>query len=99
MPQCFSKNEISLTIEQSGIYLFGRLTGSQDQSEAEELEIPLDGMIRQEQFSLEGKTSSLPQCPEIANGTLTIEGQYREKKIFGDLIWGIYHQRPNSLLH
>ncbi|GBF81845.1 hypothetical protein AsFPU1_3266 [Aphanothece sacrum FPU1] len=88
LPQCFAKNQVKLTIDQSGLYLFGKLTGySQIGDKKKEIVIPLDGMLNQDHFSLTGKFKGQQDCSELANKTLKIEAEKKDKTIFGSLSW------------
>jgi hypothetical protein len=96
LPQCFAKNPVKLTIDQSGLYLFGKLTGySQIGDKKKEIVIPLDGMIHQDHFSLTGKLNSLEYCPEFADQKLSIEAQKKDKTILGSLSWNNEQSKLN----
>ncbi|ACK67779.1 conserved hypothetical protein [Rippkaea orientalis PCC 8801] len=96
LPQCLSSDQVQLTINQSGIYLFGQLTlSSANSPEAKATIIPLDGLMHKNHFSLSGHFKIAQNCPELAGQKLVIEGeklikegQKKAQVIAGSLAWG-----------
>ncbi|NJO93240.1 MAG: hypothetical protein HC820_00680 [Hydrococcus sp. RM1_1_31] len=71
----------TLKIEQSGIYLIGKLSFS-------EREIVLDGKLNGKQIFLSTKTEQIAQCQAKDSANLfTIEGQTKDKIFSGKMIW------------
>lgn len=94
LPQCFTENKVKVTlnIEQSGVYLFSKLTWTSETRR--KVEIPLEGTMQQQQFFLTGKTSYLRECSNkqknILKDTVTIKGQQNPQdndSIAGYLTW------------
>lgn len=84
LPECLATGNISLNLEQSGIYLFGNLL-------IKEQKIELDGKFHDGQISLFGQANRIAEC-EISdeqNGKrgIAIEGSTQDKKFLGEIRW------------
>lgn len=75
------KNLETLKIEQSGIYLLGKLSSNNR-------EIVLDGKLNGEQILLTTKTEQVAQCQAKDSLNLfTIKGKAKDKIFAGKIIW------------
>lgn len=94
LPECLSNNQLTLHIEQSGIYLFGHLSLS---NMADSL--PISGKFRDNQINITSHLKNLSACTSISPNILLIEGQLlensttaniksSENNLQGKLRWG-----------
>jgi hypothetical protein len=84
LPECLGRGNISLNLEQSGIYLFGTLL-------IKEQKIELDGKFNDGQISLFGQANRIAECeisdePKEKRG-IAIEGSTQDKKFLGEIRW------------
>jgi hypothetical protein len=91
-PECLGSGNLSLNIEQSGIFLFGNLSVNEQQ-------IILDGKIDNGQISLSGQTDRIAQCQPLENSNsnngMAIEGQVQDKTFSGAIQWNFDPQKLN----
>ena len=95
LPECLKSENLKLTIEQSGIYMFGNLSSVNDKKDlqtSDRLKISLEGKIKEEKISLSGKTKNFNICPQLAGSDraeiLTMNISPKNKNlVVGDLIW------------
>lgn len=87
LPDCLKSDNLSLNIEQSGIYLLGNLSLSS--SNTPESKITLDGKLNDKQLSLYGQTKELAKCnpSQTSNNThlLKIEGEQQGQNFSGKI--------------
>jgi hypothetical protein len=95
LPECLKSKNLNLTIEQSGVYLFGNLSPSTEEKNLkknENLRISLEGKMKEEKIFLSGKSKNLNICPQLATNErsdiLTMNISPKNKNIIvGDIIW------------
>lgn len=94
LPDCLKSDDLTLTIEQSGIYLFGNLSLTSQgnkQTNAHNPKIALDGKLREQKLSLSGKIDQLARCQQLATANsadlLQIQGSKEGKNLIGKMTW------------
>jgi hypothetical protein len=103
LPECLKSKDLDLTIEQSGIYLFGNLTPSTDDKKInknEHLKINLEGKMKEGKISLSGKTKNSNICPQLVKNhesdILTMNISPKNKDIVvGDIVWNSIPEATN----
>jgi hypothetical protein len=87
LPACLQSDKLSLTIEQSGIYLFSIL--SLASAQAPEAKIILNGNFNEQQFLLTSQGKQLANCQSLitakAGNWLKIQGRQQEKILSGQI--------------
>lgn len=88
LPDCLKSDNLSLHIEQSGIYLLGTLSVSSPNTP--QSKVTLDGKLNDQQLSISGQTKQLAKCKpsQTSNNThlLKIEGEQQGQNFSGKII-------------
>lgn len=82
LPDCLTEQKLNLTIEQSGIYLFGSLAVPSKSTDKDQMEVPLSGDFKEQQIIMSGK-GNLANCDSELQ--LTIEGQREKDNLIGKI--------------
>lgn len=85
-PNCLKDKDLTLKIEQSGIYIFAHLVV--EKSEYNLNKIPLNGKFKDQEMSLSGLSNSLLFCSsELSQNPnpLTLTGEFKEKILKGQI--------------
>jgi hypothetical protein len=83
LPACFQDRQLTLNVEQSGIYLFGNLSLKNTSEQQKIEEIPLSGNFKEHQIVMSGK-SKVINCDSVVQ--LTIQGQHDNHNLVGQII-------------
>jgi len=83
LPDCLAEQKVNLTVEQSGIYLFGNLAGqSGGANEKNKIEFPLSGDFKNQEIIMSGK-GNLANCDSELQ--LTIQGHREKDNLIGKI--------------
>lgn len=70
LPDCLNNNQLTLNIEQSGIYLFGNLSLSNMK-----YSLPINGEFRDNKINITSHLKNIPACNSINPNILLIVGE------------------------
>lgn len=79
-PECLKQKNLTLTIEQSGIYLVAAL--SSDKSSPKKVKPQFNGNLKEQQVMLLGTPSPLSNC---SVGPLKINGTFKKQNLLGQI--------------
>ncbi len=82
LPDCLAAQKLNLTVEQSGIYLFGNLAVQSKSSETNKIEVPLSGDFKNQEIIMSGK-GNLANCDSELQ--LTIQGHREKDNLIGKI--------------
>jgi hypothetical protein len=103
LPECLKSKNLNLTIEQSGIYVFGNVSPSTDEknlNKNEHIKINLEGRMQGDKISLLGESKNFNVCPPLGSNNrseiLTMNISPQNKNIVvGNIIWNSGSQPTN----
>jgi hypothetical protein len=82
LPDCLADQKLNLTVEQSGVYLFGNLAVQSKSSEKNTTEVPLSGDFKNQEIIMSGK-GNLANCNSELQ--LTIQGHREKDNLVGKI--------------
>ena len=81
-PDCLAEQKLNLTVEQSGIYLFGHLALQSESNKENKTEFPLSGDFKNEEIIMSGK-GNLANCDSELQ--LAIEAHREKDNLIGKI--------------